>query len=332
MIRLRSLRTSWNTITEICGFLAITSLLSANPASAIDNDCIPGLPCPDETGVAMFPTGLVTLDRATELTFRKLTLPDGAKVKTNGYDLILKIEDDLVIEGEALIYAFDARDHPSAPPKVSKARNGKSFNSGPNTEGPGCRGSDCVGAAGDDGEGGVTGAIGNDGFNAGTIVVEVDGTFSGGLTIRNDGGIGGPGGPGGEGGDGGTGQQGGRGDPGLIDCSSGPGWGGNGGSGGAGGNGGAGGRGGDGGIVILRGIEERGSGIQVTVSGGQGGAGGVSGDGGNGGKPGFGGRGAGLCQGRETERMGTAGTPGAPGGSGPQGDSGREGRVVFLDE
>ena len=99
-------------------------------------------------------------------------------------------------------------------------------------------------------------------------------------------------------------------------------------SGGSGGSGGDGGRGGDGGIVLLQLPQGTQMKVEATAAGGNGGDGGEPGQGGMVGDPGFGGRGDGLCQGKEADRRGPPGQRGASGQSGRKGEPGRAGLVV----
>lgn len=111
----------------------------------------------------------------------------------------------------------------------------------------------------------------------------------------------------------------------FFKCSRPGGTGGPGGRGGPGQPGGAGGDGGDGGYLVLRGaIAKSRLAIQFTALGGEGGKGGQGGPGGPGGKGGDGGRGSAACPGGQ---IGPDGPPGERGLPGPDGSSGRVGSI-----
>lgn len=286
--------------------------------------CIEGLPCADRQARVEFPKTVISLGQDTELEYESLTISDGTIIQTNGYSLSFSVE-VLKIQGMLSIRAFDPDARESPPPPAPQGTAGMSQNPGPGTEG-GCK--TCSGAAGAPGEPGQNGANGRPGKDAGTIKINASRTAEGRLVIRNDGAPGGIGGRGGDGGPGGAGQQGGRARTGVFDCSSGPGSGGQGGSGGSGGSGGDGGRGGDGGIVVISVPKGTQMAIDAEAKGGIGGNGGDAARGGPGGPPGFGGRGDGLCQGKEADRMGPQGQFGANGKPGRPGEAGRKGAVV----
>ena len=292
----------------LLAILALPIALAAVAQEAGVDCAYPGLPCAPASG--RLGPGLISLTQPTTFRYPSLEIADGTIIETNGLPLTITVDRDLKVLGSATLRSFNpAATPPDSPRAAAAGQAGISFDPGPKTEGaPGSsRGSD--GGAGAAGE---PGAPGGNGRPAATIVVKVGGRATGRLVVRNDGQRGADGGPGGAGGAGGDGQQGGRASPAFVGCAKGGGLGGNGGDGGPGGIGGTGGPGGAGGRVE---IEVRGGGsllVDATARPGPRGGPGASGASGPPGRAGFGGRGARVCQGEETNRIGSPGRSAAP--------------------
>lgn len=310
------------------GITCIITSASAQPAPCIAG-ITEGMFCQDRHAKVI--AARIVLPGPTSWDFESFSIPSGTIIETNGHELRLKTV-DLRIQGQATIRAFDEKATPDPQPKESDGNDAPDFARGPNTGGR-CQKCDARhGPKGGDGSGGKPGEPGSD---ASLMLVEVTRALEGQLRIKNRGGRGGRAGAGGDGAAGGDGEQGGRAKTGIVDCSSGPNYGGNGGPGGDGGRGGPGGSGGKGGTVLLRLPAASANAVEVHVEGGPGGDGGDPGKGGPGGLEGFGGRGDGLCQGKEGDRKGNIGAPGQPRNDqerqamrGPKGPDGADGTVV----
>jgi hypothetical protein len=256
------------------------------------------------------------LQKSENLTYDSVVIPRDTVIQTNGHDLFMTVNDDMNVEGEALIEAFDYE---------SVAKNNRAGVDGK----PGADGLNYIGSAsnvgaqgrdGGDGQPGQPGVNGAAGKSAGQITLTVNGKAHGALRVLNRGTNGQPGGNGGRGGNGGHGEGGGPG------ASSGSaeyfltgrhmGAGGRGGNGGRGGDAGHGGDGGNGGSVTIYIARNIGFVLkELDTIGGESGTGGKPGRGGSPGQPG-GGHGN-----RGTGRPGENGSP--ANGSPTNGKSGR---------
>ncbi|MEY2487736.1 MAG: hypothetical protein QOH39_3384 [Verrucomicrobiota bacterium] len=253
--------------------------------------------------------GRVELEAPAEWKDPIIRILGGTVITTNGNDLRLRADKELIVEGEAKIQSYDPQKSLPAPAAKPQTPHGADI-----PEAGQCQ-NGRVGNPGGDGELGATGSPGKPG---GKIYISAE-EATGSLTIIDCGMDGGPGGRGGDGGIGGTGQRGGRGKQNYAvpfrgvriptDCACGGAFGGPGGPGGNGGAGGVGGAGGNGGYVNLRIGRPNGLKVAVDVRGGLTGR---PGQPGSPGEPGLGGLGGGgdgpACRDESNSRHGPNGT------------------------
>jgi hypothetical protein len=228
------------------------------------------------------------LSESVSWTFDSVVIPAGTVIQTNGHDLSIHVKRNLIVDGEALIRAFDYNGRKDSASGVDGRSGADGLNHTGHAAGTGARGRD-----GGNGASAEPGGDGNSGASAGTITLIVEGTATGQLVVVNRGLNGTTGGNGGRGGKGGHGEDGGpganAGDIRYFGTGRHMGDGGNGGAGGKGGDGGRGGDGGSGGPVTVQVAHNEGFVLkQIDVSGGQAGSNGEPGDGGLGGPPGGG--------------------------------------------
>jgi hypothetical protein len=262
--------------------------------------------------------GSQDLQESANWNYDSVVIPKDTVIQTNGHDVFLRVKDDLTIEDEAIIRAFDydsLAKKPSVPVHGLPGTDGLTYTGGASS----------TGAQGRDGGDGGPGQAGRDGISgksAGKISLAVDGTASGALHVLNGGTNGQPGGDGGVGGRGGNGEGGGPGSGTSLAYPAGRhmGSGGKGGNGGKGGGAGRGGDGGSGGAVAIEVAQNRGFVLkELAATGGKSGTNGNPGLGGAAGQPGGG---------HGNRGSGRAGERGSVPSSSP--DNGNPGKIKLV--
>lgn len=313
--------------------LALTLTLAASPICAQDQKslnerCIDGIICPIARYYPPKDTSMI-LTKNLRVELDEFVTQGDFLITTNGFELTIKFQNRIEINGTLTIRSFTPSDRPMPPkPAEDGLDSNVKFNSGPNTDGhtpcdfcPSTASEcfACPGSPGGTGGPGTSGDPGVHGKSGGQVTLEFrdDPGFkaSGSVHFLLRGQSGGKGGAGGNGGRGGAGEQGGKGYPSAKGgCSQEAQRGGNGGDGGDAGKGGPGGNAGNGGTAFVLYTPKSGNlkFLDHDVSPGEPGEGGDPGKPGEPGERGLGGQGFKGCDAAPPEKTGLRGKIGEP--------------------